>query len=159
MLRQVNGKWALVSKKTGRPLAYYRGEGKPSEEWVKKQESRIQFFKHGGVSEQINEAAYAGNIGIMELVKFYQKATPDLINKVKKLIAQKKNDEAWKIIQAQTGVKLIGKEFNEAVSPDILPVSGAGQDGTDTLVNNYKKDTPGQNFASFKDWRNKKQPK
>lgn len=160
MLRQVNGKWALVSKKTGRPLAYYKGEGKPSEEWVKKQESRIQFFKHGGVQEdQINEAAYTGNIGIMELVKFYQKATPDLVNKVKKLIAQKKNAEAWKIIQAQTGVKLVGKEFNEAVSPDILPPSGGGNDGTDTLVKNYMRDTPGQNFASFKEWRKKKQPK
>lgn len=160
MLRQVNGKWALVSKTTQRPLAYYKGEGKPSEEWVKKQEARIQFFKHGGVSEQINEAAYAGNIGIMELVKFYNNATPQLVAKVKKLIAQKKNAEAWKIIQAETGVKLVGKEFNEAViKPDVLPVSGAGQDGTDTLVNNYKKDTPGQNITSFGEWRKKNQHK
>ena len=28
MLKQVDGKWALVSKKTQRPLDYYRGEGK-----------------------------------------------------------------------------------------------------------------------------------
>lgn len=47
-LKHVNGKWALVSKKTGRPLAYYKGEGKPSDEWVAKQERRIQFFKHQG---------------------------------------------------------------------------------------------------------------
>ncbi len=45
-LRQVDGKWALVSKKTGRPLAYYDGEGKPSDEWVADQERRIQYFKH-----------------------------------------------------------------------------------------------------------------
>ena len=32
----------------------------------------------------------------------------------------------------------------EMVSPDILPKSGAGQDGTSTLTNTYKKDTPGQ---------------
>ena len=32
----------------------------------------------------------------------------------------------------------------EMVSPDILPKAGAGQDGTDTLVNTYKNDTPGQ---------------
>ena len=32
----------------------------------------------------------------------------------------------------------------ESVSPDILPKAGAGQDGTDTLVNTYKNDTPGQ---------------
>lgn len=48
MLKQVNGRWALVSKKTQRPLAYYKGEGKPSDEWVAKQERRIQFFKHKG---------------------------------------------------------------------------------------------------------------
>lgn len=156
MLKQVNGKWALVSKTTQRPLAYYKGEGKPSEEWVKKQEARIQFFKHGGVSEQLDEAVYAGNIGIMELIQFYQKATPDLITKVKKLISQKKSIEAWKIIQSQTGIKLVGKEFNEAVKPDILPVSGAGQDGTDTLVKNYKKDTPGEKIANFKEWKQHK---
>lgn len=157
MLKQIDGKWVILSKKTLRPLAYYKGEGKPSDEWVKKQEARIQSFKHDGQNEEmrIDEAAYVGNIGIMELIKFYQKATPDLVAKVKKLIAQKKNKEAWEIIQAQTGVKLIGKEFNEAVDPDILPVSGAGQDGTDTLVRNYMKDTPGQNVASFRDWRNK----
>ena len=48
VLKQVDGKWALVSKKTGKPLAYYDGEGKPSDEWVAKQERRIQFFKHKG---------------------------------------------------------------------------------------------------------------
>jgi hypothetical protein len=47
-LTKVNGKWALVSRKTGRPLAYYKGEGKPGPDWVSKQEKRIQFFKHGG---------------------------------------------------------------------------------------------------------------
>ncbi len=45
-LRQVGGKWALVSKKTGKPLRYYKGEGKPSQEWVDQQEREIQFFKH-----------------------------------------------------------------------------------------------------------------
>lgn len=89
MLKKVDGKWALISKKTLRPLAYYRGEGKPSDEWVKKQEQRIQTFK----------------------------------------------------------------SMNEVVSPDILPKSGAGQDGTKTLVQSYMRDTPGQ---TFKDWRKKR---
>lgn len=44
-LKQVNGRWALVSKSSGRVLAYYKGEGKPSDEWVAKQERRIQYFK------------------------------------------------------------------------------------------------------------------
>ena len=46
VLKQVDGKWALVSKKTGRPLAYYKGEGKPSDEWVANQERQIQYFKN-----------------------------------------------------------------------------------------------------------------
>lgn len=47
-LKEVGGKWALVSKKSGRPLRYYKGEGKPSDEWVKSQEKSIQYFKHMG---------------------------------------------------------------------------------------------------------------
>lgn len=80
MLRQVNGKWALVSKKTQRPLAYYKGEGKPSDEWVAKQERRIQFFKHGFgesiTSPDILPKAGAGAWGTTELVKTYIKDTP-----------------------------------------------------------------------------------
>ena len=92
MLKQVNGKWALVSKSTGRPLAYYKGEGKPSGEWVSKQERRIQYFKHG-----------------------------------------------------------MGEAAN--IKPDILPKSGAGQDGTDTLRKSYQKDTPGQSkIIGFKEY-------
>lgn len=48
MLKQVDGRWAIVSKKTGRPLVYYKGEGKPSDEWFREQERRIQYFKHRG---------------------------------------------------------------------------------------------------------------
>ena len=48
VLKMVDGKWAIVSKKTGRPLVYYKGEGKPSDEWFKDQERRIQYFKHKG---------------------------------------------------------------------------------------------------------------
>ena len=41
----------------------------------------------------------------------------------------------------------------ESVSPDILPKAGAGQDGTNTLVNTYKSDTPGQGkLKSFKQY-------
>ena len=47
-LKQVDGKWALVSKKSGRPLRYYKGEGKPSDEWVKSQEKSVQYYKHMG---------------------------------------------------------------------------------------------------------------
>lgn len=49
MLRKVDGKWALVSKKDpSKVLQYYKGDGKPSDEWVAKVERRIQYFKHRG---------------------------------------------------------------------------------------------------------------
>jgi hypothetical protein len=148
MLKQVNGRWALVSKKTQRPLAYYKGEGKPSDEWVHKQEARIQFFKHG-----MSEAAYAGNIGIMELIKFKQKATPEQKKKFDDHVKNKRNHDAWKVVQDVTGVKL-HKSVHESknIQPDILPKSGAGQWGTDELLKTYLKDTPGQ-VKNFKEWR------
>jgi hypothetical protein len=52
-------------------------------------------------------------------------------------------------------VKLHKSVTEQKTNPDILPVSGAGQDGTDTLVNNYKNGTPGQGLKSFKDYRKK----
>ena len=162
--------------------------------------------------EQITEAGYTGNIGIMELVKFQQKASPEQKKMLQSYIDKKKVKDAWKLVQDVTGMKLhksvteavyhgdwvrhpdnqwqIGqiqnikndqaevmwkkidkrkkavvsthhvkdlqharREFSqlnqpthhkEMVSPDILPKAGAGQDGTDTLVNTYKNDTPGQ---------------
>jgi hypothetical protein len=150
MLKQVDGKWALVSRKTQRPLAYYKGDGKPSDDWVAKQERRIQFFKQG-FSEQLYEAAYAGNIGIMELIKFKQKATPDQKKKFDDHVKNKRNKDAWKMVQDVTGVKL-HKSVNEGIKPDILPKAGAGAWGTDGLANTYKKDTPGQDVKKFKEY-------
>jgi hypothetical protein len=48
-VEKVNGKWALVSKHTGRVLRYYHGEGRPSKEWVSKMEQQIHSF------ESVNE--------------------------------------------------------------------------------------------------------
>ena len=48
------------------------------------------------------------------------------------------------------------------IKPDILPKAGAGQEGTDELVNTYRNDTPGQQtkkIASFKDYLKHKQLK
>ena len=150
MLKQVDGKWALVSRKTQRPLAYYKGDGKPSDDWVAKQERRIQFFKQG-FSEQLYEAAYEGNIGIMELIKFKQKATPDQKKKFDDHVKNKRNKDAWKMVQDVTGVKL-HKSVNEGIKPDILPKAGAGAWGTDELANTYKKGTPGQDVKKFKEY-------
>ena len=75
MLKLVNGKWALVSRKTQRPLAYYTGEGKPSDEWVQKQERRIQFFKEE-IKPDILPKSGAGAWGTDELTNTYKRDTP-----------------------------------------------------------------------------------
>jgi hypothetical protein len=105
--------------------------------------------------EQLDEATYAGNIGMMELVKFYSKASPKDKNMLQSYIKNKKHNEAWKLVQDVTGVKL-HKSVNEEVKPDILPKAGAGQWGTDELANTYKSATPGQNITKFKDFKRHK---
>jgi len=106
----------------------------------------------------LKEAAYAGNIGIMELIKFKSKATPEQKKKFDDHVKNKKHKDAWKLVQSVTGVKLHKSVTEEKKSPnaDILPVSGAGQEGTDTAANTYKNDTPGQGLKSFKDYKSKK---
>jgi hypothetical protein len=143
MLVQKDGRWAFVSRKTRRPLAYYRGEGKPSEEWVRKQEQRVQYFKHLG------EATYVGNIGFSELVKFHSKASPQQKKMLNSHIQNKKHKEFRDLIKHVTGVKL-HKSVNEEIKPDILPKAGAGQWGTPELTRNYIEGTPGQKVKRFK---------
>ena len=104
----------------------------------------------------LKEAAYAGNIGIMELIKFKSKATPEQKKKFDDFVKNKKHKDAWKVVQDVTGIKLHKSVTEQKTNPDILPVSGAGQDGTDTLVKNYKNDTPGEGLKSFKDYKSKK---
>jgi hypothetical protein len=143
MLVQKDGKWAFVSRKTRRPLAYFRGEGKPSEEWVRKQEQRVQYFKHLG------EATYVGNVGVSELVKFHSKATPQQKKQLQSHIQNKRHKEFRDLIQQVTGVRL-HKSVNE--KQEFVSKAGAGEDGSDTLRKKYQKDTPGQDIKSFKDY-------
>lgn len=44
------------------------------------------------------------------------------------------------------------KEEKKSPNPDILPVSGAGQWGTNTLRRNYQNATPGQEIKKFKEY-------
>ena len=54
----------------------------------------------------LSETSYKGNIGIMELVKFYKIAPKDMTDKLLDLIKADKNREAWLLVQKVTGVKL-----------------------------------------------------
>ena len=105
--------------------------------------------------EQLDEASYTGNIGVMELVKFHSKASRREKSMLQSHIKNKKHTQAWKLVQDVTGVKL-HKSVNEVVKPDILPKAGGGQWGTDELANTYRKDTPGQNITKFKDYKRHK---
>ena len=104
---------------------------------------------------KVDEAAYAGNIGIMELIKFKQKASVSQKKQFDDYVKNKKQKEAWKLVQDVTGVKL-HKSIHEEQKKDILPVSGAGQDGTDILRAKYQKETPGQKVMSFTEYNKTK---
>lgn len=73
--------------------------------------------------EAVDEASYAGNVGLMELMKFFAQAKnkdPDLVTKVKELIKQKRDKDVWRIVQDYTGTDLQGKEFSESILETIL---------------------------------------
>lgn len=74
--------------------------------WISDQKKRRNITE-----STIEEASYAGNIGIMELVKFNQIATDAEKKHLKHLISSKKAKEAWKLVQDKLGVKLVGKSF------------------------------------------------
>jgi hypothetical protein len=146
MLIQKDGKWAFVSRKTRRPLAYYRGEGKPSDEWVRKQEQRVQYFKHMG--EDV--------FGVSKVLSpILHHAQYKMAHKTLKDVMQRKKEQgskkdvtyyASRIAQSHPNVdvKKLVKMYKEEY--------GAGEDGTDELRKKYQKDTPGQNIKSFKDY-------
>lgn len=65
-------------------------------------------------SESTNqEASYPGNIGMMELAKFYKMASDEQKLLFKKLVADGEKKLAWKLVQDIVGVKLQGAEFAE----------------------------------------------
>lgn len=102
---------------------------------------------------KVDEAAYVGNIGIMELIKFKQKATPEQKKKFDDLLAKKKNKEVWSLVQDVTGVKL-HKSIHESTPK--LPTAGAGEWGTDELRAKYQSETPGQKVKSFTEYNKTK---
>jgi hypothetical protein len=69
-------------------------------------------MKNGGVMltfsefSMLHEAAYKGNIGVMEVIKFRKNATPEQINQFHDHIDKKEHEKAWKLVQKVTGVKL-----------------------------------------------------
>jgi predicted chitinase len=65
----------------------------------------------GGDGGAVGEASYPGNIGMMELAKFFQTADTEQKQLFNQLLEKGKKGLAWKLIQDVTGVRLQGKEF------------------------------------------------
>jgi hypothetical protein len=86
---------------------------------IKDKEAAENMFSEEGVAE----ASYEGNIGIMELFKFFAKAEkedPQLVAKVKQLIKQGEDKMVWGIVQDYTSTKLVGKEFEGSIAEAII---------------------------------------
>lgn len=64
-----------------------------------------------GVEYHMDEASYRGNIGFMEMAKFFRIATDEQKETFKHLVTQGQKTLAWQLVQDTVGVKLQGKEF------------------------------------------------
>jgi putative chitinase len=65
----------------------------------------------GGGDGGVGEASYEGNVGMMEVAKFFQIANEAQKKLFKELLEKNKRGLAWKLIQDVTDTKLQGKEF------------------------------------------------
>ena len=84
----------------------------------------VRHIQMNDISAQqgVTEASYPGNIGMMEVAKFFNMATPKEKIIFKRLMNMGEKNKAWQLIQKVTGVKLRGKEFDlvaEGLSIDV----------------------------------------
>lgn len=64
------------------------------------------------VKDILTEASYAGNIGMMEVGKFFMQASPEQKERFKQYVAQKMNKAAWTLVYSVIGgPRLKGREF------------------------------------------------
>jgi predicted chitinase len=57
------------------------------------------------------EASYKGNLGMMEMMKFFKIATPEEKELMKRLLAQGDQDSAWELLQQVTDTELVNELF------------------------------------------------
>jgi hypothetical protein len=50
--------------------------------------------------------SYSGNIGMMEMMKFYKVATPEQKRQMQNYLNDKEFEKGWQLLQDVTGVKL-----------------------------------------------------
>ena len=68
----------------------------------------------------IGEASYEGNIGMMEVAKFFRVANETQKKLLKELMSKGKRKLAWKLIQDVTKTKLQGQQFTEDRTADVV---------------------------------------
>ena len=68
---------------------------------------------------QIGEASYEGNLGMMEMMKFFKIASQDEKDLMKSLLSQGKQEEAWKLLQQVTDTELVGEDFTDSLKKGI----------------------------------------
>jgi len=56
--------------------------------------------------KDLKEASYPGNIGAMEVMKFYQQASNEQRGMLDQLLQQKDYENAWELIQQVTDTRL-----------------------------------------------------
>jgi len=61
-----------------------------------------------GFYGQVKEAAYEGNLGAEEIMKFYMNAPDEEINQFEKFLKKEDDASAWKLVQQSLGVQLVG---------------------------------------------------
>ena len=113
----------------------------------------------GGGGESINhEASYPGNIGMMELAKFFSTANEEQKTLFKQLLEKGKKGLAWKLVQDIVGVKLQGSEFSENFAdgkkkgksrPGRVKRSGASCNGSVTDLRKRAKNTSGEKAKMY----------
>jgi len=64
----------------------------------------------GGGESIVRELSYPGNIGAMEMVAFFKKASPEQKALMKNLLAQKDRDAIYKLIKEVTGTQLMTED-------------------------------------------------
>lgn len=69
------------------------------------------------MKDLIRELSYAGNLGVMELVGFYDRASKSQVSILQNLINARKWDKAWALIQKVTKTKLTGMEEDQYIDP------------------------------------------
>lgn len=102
----------------------------------------------GGDGGGVGEASYEGNIGMMEVAKFFKVATTAQKKLFKELLEKGKRGLAWKLIQDVTDTRLQGNEFQEDHTADVVFDTGekkrvryqpTNKDIVDTIIKYYLK--------------------